>query len=474
MATRRRLSMEYEEEDMTEEAGTAFATVLEKTFPRAVPESVFIDHATEVLNKHGFTPETSINLVSTCRDELCRPFTEHLDAKWGDYFNIASLAGFVFCGRTGFKAAMAHAPVVDGKERYVFWVAPHIALDAEGSVGKCMRHGREHPSSACGALLAVQGEIKSGKVSLKLEQTDMEQSLVKQELISHLPYGKVPDLVELTYAAYECILREVESTLKASIDPSMCEFAIVAGIQVHGPAGQNFFWPGTFFKVTGTEHVRTDLYEDYAAAVNDWHVELKGWSSSEALTLLQKRQREARLAAKEGDMTALRRLPVDLITVRDNHKRSLLHVAAMYNQLEVAEHLLRTGGNAFVNLQDLDRKSAMDYAVEANFDEMAMLLKNAGGGLEGETLKEGLMRAVEQLNLEEFGRYVAFAKNKQEALAATDKDGRSLVHVCVRIKEQQEDRVKKQERILNDLLNLGLAKKSVDFFGREAPQSAAK
>ena len=83
---------------------------------------MLIKHCTRVLAKHGFNPENSINLISTCRDEVCRPFTEQVDRVWGNSFNISSLAGFCFCGRTGFKAAMAHAPVVDGIERYVFWV----------------------------------------------------------------------------------------------------------------------------------------------------------------------------------------------------------------------------------------------------------------------------------------------------------------------------------------------------------------
>lgn len=34
----------------------------------------------QVLGTHGYNPKTSINLVSTCRDELCRPFTDNLDA----------------------------------------------------------------------------------------------------------------------------------------------------------------------------------------------------------------------------------------------------------------------------------------------------------------------------------------------------------------------------------------------------------
>ena len=52
-----------------------------------------------------------IQQVSTCRDEICRPLVDKLDRRWGPSFNIASLAGFCFCGRTGFKAALAHAPV---------------------------------------------------------------------------------------------------------------------------------------------------------------------------------------------------------------------------------------------------------------------------------------------------------------------------------------------------------------------------
>ena len=50
---------------------------------------------------------------------------------------------------------MAHAPVVDGKERYVFWVAPHTALSGDNVHGKVWRPGRAKASTACGALLAV-------------------------------------------------------------------------------------------------------------------------------------------------------------------------------------------------------------------------------------------------------------------------------------------------------------------------------
>jgi hypothetical protein len=89
-------------------------------------------------------------------------------------------------GRTGFKAAMAHAPVVDGKERYVFWVAPHIAFSGNNEVGKVWRPGRAKASTACGALLAVLREIQDGRVNVQLDPGDIEMSLLKQHILSYL------------------------------------------------------------------------------------------------------------------------------------------------------------------------------------------------------------------------------------------------------------------------------------------------
>ena len=80
----------------------------------------------------------------------------------------------VFCGRTGFKAAMAHAPVVDGKERYVFWVAPHIAFSGDNEVGKVWRPGYTRPYADTGSLsltLTVSGHIFTHKHTLTHSRT---------------------------------------------------------------------------------------------------------------------------------------------------------------------------------------------------------------------------------------------------------------------------------------------------------------
>jgi len=54
--------------------------VLEGAFPRALPEADFQECMSAVLIDNGFNPDNSINLVATCRDELCRPFTDGLDS----------------------------------------------------------------------------------------------------------------------------------------------------------------------------------------------------------------------------------------------------------------------------------------------------------------------------------------------------------------------------------------------------------
>jgi hypothetical protein len=226
---------------------------IEALFPSALPESVFIDHMTKVLETQGFTPETAINLVSSCRDEICRSFTDCLDAKWGPSFNISSLAGMIFCGKTAFKAAMSHSPLVNGKERYVFWVAPHIALSPQNEIGKCWRPGRTSVSSACGALLALLGELKGKSVNVKPDPNDLEMIMLKQNVMSHLPQGDGAQeitLTQLTYAVHECILEDVRRTAAASTNLDMCEYVIISGIQVHCGFSETFWWPGSVTKYT--------------------------------------------------------------------------------------------------------------------------------------------------------------------------------------------------------------------------------
>ena len=271
-----------------------YASKMDEAFPGVVSEEVFIETMTRVVGKYGFNPESSINLVSTCREKICRPFTEKLNSMWGQHFNIASLGGFVFCGRTSFATGMAHARVDNnGKKRYVFWAMPHIAYGIQHIEGKVFRSGRDGPSNACGALITIKGEIANAKVAVGLDPTDTEMSLLRQQVLGRLKYGKVPTLLGITYASHECILEQVRNTARDVINPDTCEYVIISGIQVHGALNKNFIWPGTITMFSGG--VETDLTPTYLEDIKDW--KLDTWLQTEALAQVQSNSKGGRLSA---------------------------------------------------------------------------------------------------------------------------------------------------------------------------------
>jgi len=255
-----------------------YAENLNTLFPGAVDEATFIEMMSRVVQDKGFNPLSAINLVSTCRDEICRPFPEKLDAMWGEHFSISSLGGMVFCGTTGFGAGMAHSPQVGGKERYVFWVGPHIAFGTAGDVGQLYRPGREKISSACGALIYLNSQIAGGKLNMELNPLDTEMSLLRQSVLSKLSYGQQPNLVGITYAAHDCILEQVQQTADKAASKEASEYVIISGVQIHGALGNNFWWPGSITHYANG--VETDLSAEYEKAISRYN--LADWVNSKA------------------------------------------------------------------------------------------------------------------------------------------------------------------------------------------------
>lgn len=227
-----------------------FETILRGIFSVTYQEADFVKRTHSALNKFGFTADNAIGCVDVCRDEISQSFFNHVRDAWGEAFNLSSLAGMFFAGRTALIAAMHHAPDADGKERYVFYAFPHIALGAEGQLGVCVRKGRGGESSACGALNAFQKEMAEKRVTLAMDNEDVEQSLLRMRLLQEIPYGHVPDLLELTKTAQKVIQRDLENTLKPIINTAQCDYAVITGIQIHGPEG-NYIWPASCYAVIG-------------------------------------------------------------------------------------------------------------------------------------------------------------------------------------------------------------------------------
>ncbi|MFQ5931173.1 MAG: hypothetical protein ACE5MM_02075 [Nitrospiraceae bacterium] len=233
----------------------SFETALSHHFPSSLPASEFVRCSYEALRVHGFEASNTIACVSVCRDELTRPLAEDIQNTWGEAFNFSSLAGMIFLGKTGFLAAYHHAPNEDGRERYVYFALPHVAVSSDGEIGVCSRAGRKESSYACGALMAFRKELASGSLRLGLDADDLEQSLLKQRLSGKLKGGDIPDLVTLTKIAHHTCLDELERMIALTVDPTRSHYAVLTGIQIHGPDRRDFVWPGEAYAVVdGNRH----------------------------------------------------------------------------------------------------------------------------------------------------------------------------------------------------------------------------
>lgn len=224
-----------------------FRDTLDTQFPGAMLEMEYVAATAAQLRRHGFTRKNSLACVAICRDEIAASLALDVETAWGPAFSFASLGGMLTAGRTGFSAATAHAPIDDGKQHFVFYAMPHVAISAEGQIGSVRRDGVPGMSHACGALVGFREELESGQLDISLNQLDVEQSLLKQRLLPMIDYGAVPSLDEMTRMAAEAIERDLWSLFQAMTDQTdrsmPVDGAMFTGIQIHGPDGVNYVWP---------------------------------------------------------------------------------------------------------------------------------------------------------------------------------------------------------------------------------------
>lgn len=225
-----------------------FEKVLKKYFDKFYTEADFVKKTCAILKKHGFTADNTIAAVDVCRDEISQPLVALIRERWGEAFNLCSLAAMFFAGKTALKAAMHHAPVVKGKERYVFFALPHIAIGAKGQLGVYKRIGRTEVSNACGALNVFLSELKGRKPNLSMDSEDVELSLIRTRLLREIPYGHIPDLMELTKITLKTIREDFENALGKTVHNDTADHAFITGIQIHGPA-ENYVTPDESYVV---------------------------------------------------------------------------------------------------------------------------------------------------------------------------------------------------------------------------------
>lgn len=246
-------------EDYKKHSGdTLFHKTLLGNFPGAFPLPDYIDKTYKAINKFGFNDPNTMGMVSICRDEITDPLYGEVVRYWGKTFNCCSLAGFVTMGRTGLAAAMSHTPIENSKRRFVYYAMPHIAISVDGIIGDVMREGIDQHTIACGALALVTKELRSGKIILQTDNDDIEQSIIRQKILSNLKYGEIPSLVEITKLTGRIIQDDLEKLLQ-TLDPGIYEFGVFTGVEIHGPDETEWIYPFDSYVVQNGNKISLNL-----------------------------------------------------------------------------------------------------------------------------------------------------------------------------------------------------------------------
>eukprot|EP00892_Ulva_mutabilis_P006024 jgi/Ulvmu1/3794/UM018_0004.1 len=222
------------------------ATVTEH-FPAAMSAGDFLSRVEVALGQRGLRGDNSIAVTNLCRDEATALLKDKIDAVFGATFNINGLGAGLSCGCLGLRAGFSHSPVVAGRERYIFFSMPHIAIDSAGRVGSLHRPGQHGgPSTACGALFALLSEFKGDPRALPRyaaeapsshAAADPEISMLRNRLARFLVRTGADVagmyLSEFTQIAERAITTDLEDLIQATVDISTADYAVVTGVQIH-------------------------------------------------------------------------------------------------------------------------------------------------------------------------------------------------------------------------------------------------
>lgn len=216
---------------------------IQKCFPTAVSADDFLARVEIALAGYGFTGDNTIAMSNLCRDESCMVLEDKLESAFGSCFSTHGLGGVLTCGVIGIKAGLSHSPVQGGKERYVFFSMPHIAIDSEGKIGAVSRPNRPGASAACGALIAALGDLKKEGVDVNCKSPgehdplEPEYSILKQRLARRAKYEKLDpskmSLVDITALAERVISSDLEHLVSKAVDPKKADYAVFTGVQIH-------------------------------------------------------------------------------------------------------------------------------------------------------------------------------------------------------------------------------------------------
>jgi hypothetical protein len=202
-----------------------------ETFPDAAPIKDFLDRVERTLAPRDFSVDSTLTMVSSCRDELTHPLPLAVSERMDLSFNLGGLGGMPSLGRTGWQAALSHVPNAGGRGHVVVIGMTHIGFGPDGTAGESLRRHQDHATSTCGALVAIfSAPDEPEAVPEGLD--DHEKNRLRQ-LVAEVESTPATSIVEFTRRAATAVETEMWAQLEALEAWRDSDVAVFCGIQIH-------------------------------------------------------------------------------------------------------------------------------------------------------------------------------------------------------------------------------------------------
>jgi hypothetical protein len=255
---------------------SSFDTSVSKYFPGAMPVSQIAETVIQILTQeHNYNPSNTLWATTICPDEVNHhdgSLIQILQQKFGSTssssFALGGLAGIPFAGISGLSACLHHVPQPNGK--LILVGGPHVGITEDGHVGKVIRHGQSHESTACGAANAAYVGRPSTSMKSSINILDYQEDYLIRILNEKRNSSSTPvpgsessgsdGMVWVTKTLYDIIWDIMFQELKAvqgqdeSFWSTVTEISVLGGILINrndkGPesmdASEDFFQPLMF------------------------------------------------------------------------------------------------------------------------------------------------------------------------------------------------------------------------------------
>lgn len=196
----------------------------------------FLGSVAVTLAPLGFTRANTLAAVSICRDELTQHLLAEVELRWGPAFGLGGLGGVPVLGRTGWGACLSHVPDDTGRGRLLVFGLSHLGVGPEGGLGHSLRRGQGSMTATCGALSSILATWDGDAVGDRTDSdlADQEADLLRRLIAAELD-DRPTDIVEITRAAADAVVKEMNAQLESLSPWDRMDVALFTGMQLHVP-----------------------------------------------------------------------------------------------------------------------------------------------------------------------------------------------------------------------------------------------